>query len=110
MHVFFQGGIKITKQDESFLNSLVFDQIGEILECIHNDKDCEHILKARDILWTARKNLSDVVEDHFESQSKEDYRTLADIEKTLTYMIANEICYGDEYTAEVLKDLKDKYW
>ena len=98
------------KLDEVIMNDLVFDQIKELLECIHNHKDVEHILEARNVLWTAKKDLSDIVNDQKEMRSKQDFRTLTDIEQTLTYMIDHELCYGDEYTAEVLKDLKEKYW
>ncbi len=98
-----------SKLEALIINDLIYDQLGELLECIHNRKDYEHVMVARNILWDARKDLRDVVNDRYEVKST-DWRTLEDIEQTLTYMIDHEICYGDDYTAEVLKDLKDKYW
>lgn len=98
------------KVEEVLMNDLMFDQTREILDYLHNHKDIEHVLKARDIIWTTNKMLKDLINDRVEKSDSNDYRTLTDIEQTLIYMIDHELCNGDEYTAEVLQDLKDKYW
>lgn len=94
---------------ESIENDLIFLEIDSILSKI-SDQSVNHILKAREVLWDTKKRLNDITNDRVEIHSAKDYRTMSNIEQTLIYMIDREKCDGDEYTAEVLRDLKDKYW